>query len=146
MPPSSDERCCSAYLDAHYGELTWKRPASYVWGMAWHTAGLYVLTQMVYQSMRESGKAPLLLLSFTYQKYLFVLTYAGLALHSSGSIWLNLLRWFSEDLIFALFISTTMSSSVVNFVLRFGWLRRWLEEDADLIPARPLRRRLRRRR
>lgn len=136
----------AAYVDAQYTDLTWERPASYIWGMFWHAAGLYVLTRMVIQSMKGVQTAPLLLLSFTYQKYLFLLTYAGLALYSAGAIWPSLFGWFNQELIFALFIATTMASAVVNFILLFGWWRGWLEEESDPIPGRPLWRWLRRKR
>lgn len=135
-----------AYLDAYINHLTWERPTAYLWGAVWHSCGLYVLLIICIHAMREAGKAPLLLLSFTYQKFFFDLTYLGLAIFAAGLVWPGTFGWFSEDLVFALFIATTMASSVVNAVLLFGWWRGWLEEDADPLPFRPLWRWVARRR
>lgn len=134
-----------AYLDAHYTDLTWERPASYLWGMCWHVLGEYVLIKMVVTAAKTDKRAPILLLSFTYQKALFFLVYASLALFSAGQVWPETFGWFGNDWIFALFIGTTMASSAVNFVLLFGWRGGWLEESADPVPFRPIWKKFRRR-
>lgn len=128
----------AALLDSKYGDLSWERPVAYVWGATWHLAGMYVLTRMIYNSVKASGKAPLLLLSFDYQKALFYLTYIALAGYALGVIWPMLFGWINQDLIFALFIATTLVSSAVNFVLLFGWFGGWIDEDADPVPFRPI--------
>lgn len=135
-----------AYLDAHIADLTWERPVAYLWGMCWHGLGEYALIRMAILAYSDGKHPPLLLLSFAYQKALFFMIYGSLAIFTLNLIFDGLFSWFDESMIFALFIGTTMASSVVNAVLFFGWWRGWLEEEADPIPFRPLYKWLRSRR
>lgn len=136
----------AAYIDdTYFDPLTWERPVSYFWGMLWHGLGEYALLRMVVASYSEGEHPALLLLSFLYQKAMFFLVYAALSIASASIVWPQTFAWFDDTVIFALFIGTTMSTSLVNAILYFGWWRGWLEEPSDPIPFRPLYRWLRKR-
>lgn len=130
-----------AAYDGIYGALTWERPAVYLIGAISLFAGIWALVHM---ARLPNGDYPsLFMLLLIYQKIFLELVYAsilGLVLH----MFFPQLVAVPEPVLFALLVSSTLATSMVNWLLFFGRKHQWLDLPVDPIPFRPIWRRLRR--
>lgn len=132
-----------AYYDASHGMLTWERPLTYLTGGVSLFFGLWALIDI---ARLPRGEFPtLFMLSLIYQKVFLCLIYASLVGFTAHEVfpWVPQI---SEPLLFALFVASTLATSMVNWLLWFGRKHPWLEAEVDPVPFRPIWRRSRSRR
>lgn len=130
----------AAFLDGTYGTLTWERPLTYAIGFVSLIFGLWALVEI---ARLPRGEYPtLFMLSLIYQKLFLSMIYAsifGLSAH-------DILGWIPAmpgAMLFALLVSSTLATSMVNWLLWLGRKHPWLEVEVDPIPFRPIWQRFR---
>lgn len=122
-------------IDANHGNLTWERPITYLIGCFSLVFGLWALIDI---ARLPRGDFPtLFMLSLIYQKVFLCLIYASLVGFTGHEVipWLPVI---SEAILFALFVSSTLATSMVNWLLWFARKHPWLELEVDPVPFRPI--------
>jgi hypothetical protein len=138
-----------AWWNARDHELTWERPLAYGIGALSLAFGTYALVQIARRPHKEHAAA--LLLFFIYQKVSLALVFGLIFFLSVNLLYPGLLpgladsEW-SEDLTYALLVSSILAAAVVNMLLFFGRKRGWLDVPVDPVPGRSVITSIRRRR